>query len=311
MRIAVTTSSFATYGDEPLRLLKQAGLDIVLNPFGRKLTPDETKELLAGCAGVVAGTEALTADVLEALPDLEVISRCGVGMDSVDLAAAERLGIKVSNTPMGPTRAVAELAVGLTLALLRRVCEMDRDLRAGTWKKRMGWLLSGKVVGILGMGRIGRATASLMEAMGAEIVYTDPVAQCADYRCLALDDLLNAANIVTLHCSRPADGRPLLDRRAIGRMRPGSWLINCGRGGLVDEAALAEALREGRLSGAAVDCFDKEPYSGPLAELENVILTPHIGSYAREGRTVQETDAARNLLRLLGLPGGETTEAAS
>ena len=305
MRIAVTTSSFATYGDEPLRLLEQAGADIVLNPHGRKLTPDETKQLLAGCAGVVAGTEELSAGVLESLPDLKAISRVGVGMDNVDQAAAERLGIKVANTPMGPTRAVAELTVGLALALMRRVCEMDRELRAGTWKKRMGWLLTGKVVGVIGMGRIGQATAKLMRAMGAEVVYADPVAQCADYRCLALDDLLATADIVTLHCSRPAGGGMVIGAREIGRMKSGSWLINCGRGGLVDEAALAEALLEGSLSGAAVDCFDSEPYAGPLTTCPTAVLTPHIGSYAREGRTAMETDAVRNLLRLLGT-GKET-----
>lgn len=300
MRIAVTLSSFATFGDEPLRLLEAAGAEVVMNPHGRKLAPDETRDLLAGCVGMVAGTEDLSAAVLESLPDLKAISRCGVGMDNVDQAAAQRLGMAVANTPLGPTRAVAELTVGLALALMRRVCEMDRDLRAGIWKKRMGWLLSGKVVGVIGMGRIGQATAGLMQAMGADIIYADPMAQCSDYRCLALDDLLAAADIVTLHCSRPAGGCAVLDAKAIGRMRPGSWLINCGRGGLVDEAALVGALRDGRLAGAAVDCFDKEPYSGPLAKMENVILTPHIGSYAREGRVAMETDAVRNLLRLLG-----------
>ena len=303
MRIAITTSTFAEYSREPLDLLAAAGCEVVQNPFGRKLKPEETIGLLAGCAGVVAGTEIYDAAVFAALPGLRAVSRCGVGMDSVDQDAARARGVRVLNTPFGPTRAVAELAVGLALDLLRQVSRMDRELRAGTWKKRMGSLLTGKKVGVVGFGRIGQATAELFAGLGCEIGYADvqPVAACPVYaRCLDLPELLAWADIVTLHCSKPASGCAVLGEAERAPLRPGSWLINCGRGGLVDEPALARALAGGHLAGAAVDCFGQEPYSGPLAGLDTAVLTPHIGSYAREGRTRMEADAVRNLLEALG-----------
>lgn len=304
MRIAITTSSFAEFSREPLDLLEAAGCEVVPNPHGRKLKPEETIALLAGCAGVVAGTETYDAAVFAALPGLRALSRCGVGMDSVDREAARARGVKVLNTPFGPTRAVAELTVGLALDLLRQVTRMDRELRAGTWKKRMGSLLAGKRVGVVGFGRIGQAAAELFAGLGCEIGYADvhPIAACPVYaRCLDLPELLAWADIVTLHCSKPASGCAVLGEAELAAMRPGSWLINCGRGGLTDEEALRRALQSGRLAGAAVDCFDQEPYSGPLAAADTAVLTPHVGSYAREGRTRMETDAVKNLLDALGL----------
>lgn len=304
MRIAITTSSFAEFGPEPLDLLQAAGCKVVLNTLGRKLKPEETIALLADCEGVVAGTETYDAAVLRALPKLRALSRCGVGMDSVDQETARNLGIKVLNTPFGPTRAVAELTVGLALDLLRQVTRMDRELRGGTWKKRMGSLLAGKKVGVVGFGRIGQATAELFAALGCEIGYTDvhPIETCPFYAaCMDRNALLGWADIVSLHCSKPASGCVVLGEAELAAMKPGSWLVNCGRGGLVDEDALVRALASGHLAGAAVDCFDKEPYSGPLATADTAILTPHIGSYAKEGRVRMETDAVKNLLAALGL----------
>lgn len=300
MKVALTTSSFATYSPEPLELLARAGVEHVMNPHGRKLAPEETVALLADCAGVVAGTEELSAAVLEQLPQLRAISRCGVGMDNVDLAWCEAHGVAVLNTPFGPTRAVAELTLGLILDLMRNVTRMDRELRGGTWKKRMGWQLTGKKVGVVGFGRIGKAVAETMRAVGCEVAYSDPCPTCSETTCYSIDELLAWADIVTLHCSKPADACALLGPRELSCMRPGTWLVNCGRGGLVDEDALYDALASGHLAGAAVDCFNQEPYRGKLSTLDTVILTPHIGSYAREGRIEMEADAVRNLLSALG-----------
>ncbi|BBD07844.1 phosphoglycerate dehydrogenase [Desulfovibrio ferrophilus] len=299
MKIALTTSSFATYSKEPLNLLSEAGIEYIMNPHGRKLAPTETVEVLQGCQGVVAGTEELSAAVLAQLPELKVLSRCGVGMDSVDIPYCEANGITVLNTPFGPTQAVAELTLGLILDLMRNVTQMDRELRSGTWKKRMGWQLSGKKVGVIGFGRIGQAVADVLRPMGCEIAYADPYPSCKDTLCLPLNELMAWADIVTLHCSKPSEACALVGREQIQAMRPGSWIVNCGRGGLVDESALYEALASGHLSGAAVDCFNDEPYTGPLSELENVVLTPHIGSYAREGRIQMEIDAVQNLIGAL------------
>lgn len=299
MKVAITTSSFAKFSDAPLELLRARGVDYILNPHGRALTEDEAIELLQGCVGVAAGTEPLTRRVMEALPALKVISRCGVGMDSVDREAAADRGIAVRNTPDGPTLAVAELTVGYALDLLRMVSRMDREVRAGVWKKRMGNLVQGKKVGIVGLGRIGRAVARLFAAFGAELAFADPVATDGHISKKSLEDLLAWADIVTLHCPKTASGAPLLDGERLGHMRQGAWLINAARGGLVDEAALAALLESGRLAGAALDVYGQEPYTGPLARLDTVILTPHIGSYAREARIQMEVDTIKNLLDAL------------
>lgn len=298
MKIAVSTSSFAAFSDAPLALLRERGLEVTCNPHGRSLSEDEAITLLQGCAGVAAGTEPLTARVLASCPELRVISRCGAGMDNVDLAAARARGIIVRGTPDGPTRAVAELTLGYALDLMRHISRMDRDLRAGQWRKRMGNLLQGKVLGIIGFGRIGRAVAELFAAMGCAIRFSDPVVRqdCGQCLGMGLEDLLACADIVTLHASGPGGGAPLLDAERIGLMKQGAWLINAARGGMVDEQALYDALREGRLSGAALDVFAKEPYNGPLCELPQVILTPHAGSYAREARVAMEIETVRNLL---------------
>ena len=299
MKIAITTSSFARYSDEPLELLRQAGIDYVMNDKGRTLTEPETIQLLAGCVGVAAGTELYTWHVLGSLPELKVISRCGTGMDNICPTCAKAKGIALFNTPDGPTQAVAELTVGLMLGLLRQFPRMDRDVRNGVWKKRMGSLLSGNRVGIVGFGRIGHAVARLLEPFGVEIAYSDPFVEDKKYSKLGLDSLMDWAHIITLHCSKPQDGGYLLDRGRLSLMRPGSYIVNASRGGLVDETALAGLLMAGHLAGAALDVYEKEPYKGPLKDVDNVILTPHIGSYARESRIIMETDTIKNLISFL------------
>ena len=301
MKVAVTTSSFAEFSDEPLRLLRDKGFEVVMNPHGRALTEEEAITLLAGCVGVAAGTEPLTERVMAALPQLKVISRCGVGMDNVDMAAAKARTITVCNTPDGPTRAVAELALGCALDLLRQVSRMDRELRGGTWKKRMGSLLQGKKLGVIGYGRIGRATAELFALMGCEVAFADPFVESGTHQRMEPEALLAWADIVTLHCAKPKDGKPVLDAARLALLKPGSLVLNLARGGLVDEDALVAALKGGKLGGAALDVFVKEPYSGPLAELPQVLLTPHVGSYAKEARIGMEVDTVKNLLAALGV----------
>ena len=300
MKVAITTSTFAQHSDEPLQLLTSRGLEYVLNPHGRALTEDEAITLLQGCVGVAAGTEPLTRRVMDALPELKVISRCGTGMDSVDQQAAAEKGIAVRNTPDGPTLAVAELTLGYALDLMRQITRMDRDVRDGVWKKRMGNLLDGKKVGIVGFGRIGRAVARLFSAFHAEVAFADPFADDPHYPKMDLDKLLSWADIVTLHTPKPKDNPVLLNAEKLGRMRAGTWIINAARGGLVDEGALHALLTSGHLAGAALDVFVSEPYTGPLKDCPNVILSPHIGSYAKEARIRMEVDTVKNLLEALG-----------
>ncbi|MBU1084343.1 MAG: phosphoglycerate dehydrogenase, partial [Candidatus Omnitrophica bacterium] len=254
---------------------------------------------------LIAGTEQLSRDVLDSAKRLKAISRCGTGLDNVDLAAAEQNNIKVFNTPDAPTRAVAELTVGLILALIRHIPVMDRDIRGGVWKKRMGNLLEGKCVGIIGFGRIGRKTAELLLPFGVKIVYYDvkETESSPDHEKVGLDRLLENADIISMHLSVVPGGEPVIGKEELKKMKEGSLFVNASRGGSVDEKALAEAIETGHIAGAALDVFKNEPYDGPLVNMKEVILTPHIGSYAVEARISMETEAVQNLLK--GIKGRE------
>jgi len=302
-KVFISTTTFAEFDKAPLKLLEEKGYQWSHNPHKRKMTSEEIFVSAKEAVGIVAGTETLGADVLKNLANLKVISRCGSGMDNVDIGAAEKKGIKVCNTPDGPTLAVAELTIGLILNLLRRVNEMDTALRAGKWTKITGNLLTGKKVGIVGFGRIGRKVANLLNALGAEPMYYDVEEKKDVYKWCKkcdLDELLKESDILSLHLSFSGKSNAFIGGKELKLMTPGSLLINVSRGGAVDEEALYDSLKKGHLAGAALDVFKEEPYSGRLRELKNVILTPHIGSYAKEARVKMEVDAVKNLLVALG-----------
>lgn len=298
--ILITTSSFGVEGNAALAAIAAAGLKIKLNPFGRRLNEAEAGELLAapGLVGMIAGVEPLTRKVLGSAKGLQVISRCGIGMDSVDLAAAEEFGMLVRNTPEAPAMAVAELTLGLMLDMLRRIAQADRKIRAHNWKQVMGNLLAAQTVGIVGYGGIGRRVARLTSAFGARVLACDSRAVNAEtgVEICSFDTLIADSNIVSLHLPYTPENHHLINADTLARMKPGAMLINAARGGLVDETALAAALKDGHLAGAALDCFENEPYDGEMAQLEQVVLTAHMGSYARESRQLMELEAADNLL---------------
>jgi D-3-phosphoglycerate dehydrogenase len=299
-KIAITTSSFGKDSREPVEALKAAGFALVFNPHGRKLTKPETVELLRDTDGLIAGTEALDKEVLSQLPNLKVISRVGTAMDNVDLAYAKERGIPVYNTPDGPTNGVAELALGGLLSLLRRIPQSDASVRRGEFAKPMGRLLRGKTVAVIGLGRIGKALVRLMQPFDVTVIAVDPVRDesfAARYavRYVHLEEALLEADVVSLHLSGSTK-IPLLGTAELAKMKPGALILNAARGGWIDEAALYEALTSGRLGGAFLDVFAAEPYKGPLAELDNVVLTAHIGSYALECRIGMEADAARKVI---------------
>lgn len=296
-KIVITTTSFGEYDPEPLKLLEKSGFEAVLNPYGRKLKKDEIPELCLGAIGIIAGTEKIDAGVLAKLPALKVISRCGSGLDNVDLNAAAQMGVRVFNTPDAPTLAVAELTVGLMLSLLRKVSQMDGIIRSGNWDKLMGNLIFRKKIGIIGFGRIGRKVADLLSVFGVQLAYCDIIdAKPDSAKCsrMSLDEIMKWADIITVHVSTSG---MLIGEKELSLMKKGSWVVNVSRGGVVDEKALFAALKNGHLTGAAIDVFEQEPYQGQLRELENIILTPHIGSYAKEARIKMESEAVENLLK--------------
>lgn len=295
--ILIGPSSFAERNRAPLDNLTASGFGVIENPYKRRLTRDELVELLKpNVVGLLAGLEPLDAEVLRA-SKLKVVSRVGSGTSNVDLQAARSLGIAVHSTPSGPTEAVAELTLGSLLSLLRMIPEMDADLHAGRWVKRIGYQLQGKTVAIVGFGRIGRRVAELMKPFGVRLIVVDPALTATSilpYELMTLDEALPLADVVTLHCSGE---QMLLTEERLRHLKAGCVLLNPARGGLVDETALIELLRAGHVAGAWFDTFEHEPYSGPLTQLRNVVLTPHVGSYTEECRLQMENEAVENLLR--------------
>lgn len=288
-------------GSEPFDLLRENGYEIINNPYGRKLTEDEVIDLAKDCIGIVAGVEPLTARVMDALPNLKCISRVGVGMDSVDQDYAKQKGIIVVNTPDGPTRGVAELTLAMTLSLLRKIPQADAAMHQHKWKKQIGNLFFGKTIGVVGLGRIGKMVSEMFRALGNPVIGYDPFANIEwakekGVEIKSFKEVLEQADIVTLHIPGNKDKSPVLTLAELDWMKDGAFLINIARGGVVDENALFTVLKSGKLAGAAIDVYTKEPYDGPLCDLENIIMTPHLGSYAKEGKLKMEVDACQNLI---------------
>jgi D-3-phosphoglycerate dehydrogenase / 2-oxoglutarate reductase len=301
-KVLIATSSFGEADPAPIEALIKAGFELVLNPHGRTLTESEVIALGIGCSGIISGSESLNSRVLKALPNLQCISRVGIGLDNINLEIAEKNGIIVKNTPDAPTRAVAELAIGLTFDLLRSISRQDRLIRAHLWKKLSGDLLQNKTVGIIGLGRIGKSVAILIKSLGATVIgtdiYPDPVwASNHDIRLKSFDDVLAESDIISVHVPFSRDNRSLIGVNELQKMKKGIYILNLSRGGIIDEEALYRALKSGHIAGAAIDTFEIEPYSGKLTELENVILTPHTGSNTKESRMQMEAEAVDNLIK--------------
>jgi Phosphoglycerate dehydrogenase and related dehydrogenases len=305
-KILITTSSFAKSDCSLLETFVEQELQTVLNPYARKLTESEVSELIEQYqpVGMIAGVEPLTRQVLGKAKNLKVISRAGIGMDNVDLQAAKDLGIVVTNTPDAPTIPVAELTLGMILSLLRRIHISDASIRRDEWVRPMGNLLHGKTVGLIGCGRIGSYLTRLLSSFGCIILGYDPFTDKSDkFSMVSLERILSDADILSLHIPYNQENYHFINAERIQNMKKGSLLINVARGGLVDEDALHNALCSGHLGGAALDCFEEEPYTGKLKDLDNVLLTAHIGSYAQEGRVMMERQTVENLFRELRKAG--------
>jgi D-3-phosphoglycerate dehydrogenase / 2-oxoglutarate reductase len=304
-KILATTSSFATESPDILDVLRTHDLQLIRNPLKRVLTEKEVIELLEKVKpiGMLAGTEPITMAVIDKAKDyLRVISRVGVGLDNVDLAEAGRRGVIVYRTVGVLTQAVAELTISMILNALRSIMKHHSQLRQKAWQKNMGRLFQGKTIGIIGFGDIGQRVGELAKAFGADVIYYDPQAFSIPWAdAVTLSGLLASAHIVTIHAS--GKERILGHREFESLGQPGVIIVNTSRGELIDEEALAVALKKGTVSFACLDVFAEEPYCGPLCDMENVILTPHIGSYAKEARQKMEETAVANLIAGLRVQG--------
>jgi glyoxylate reductase len=287
------------------KLQAAADVEIYSGPGG--IPPEELRARVAHKNALMCLlTDTIDRSVLDAARDLKIVANVAVGFNNIDIAYAKSRGVLVTNTPDVLTEAVADFTWALILAITRRLAEGERLLRRGGWK---GWALDfmlgselrGKQLGLVGVGRIGRAVAAKAPAFGMRVVYTDqPQVNLPDATPLSLDRLLNTSDIVSLHVPLTPETRHLIDKRALTRMKRSAYLINTARGPVVDEAALAWALQQNLLAGAALDVYENEPVVHPdLLQLDNVLLVPHMASGTTETRTAMADLAANNVLAVL------------
>jgi D-3-phosphoglycerate dehydrogenase len=287
-----------------LQCIREAGFSLRYAPH-RLLTEDETVEALQGVDAVVAGGEPYSAHVLARCPELRVIARAGVGFDRVDLEAASRRGIVVTITPTATHEGVAEHTLALLLGLTRCISRYDREIRNGGWPRTPVQPLRGRTLGIVGLGRIGRAVAVRAAAFGLRLLawdaFPDPASAAKlGIELVSLDVLLAQADYVTLHVPLDDSTRGLINRKTLAVMKPGSYLVNTARGGLVIEEDLREALESGHLARAALDVFCQEPVSAdhPLLQSDAVLLSPHIAGADTQSLADMATAAAQNIIDL-------------
>lgn len=300
-RILVTPRSVTSEGHPALERLARAGFEIAMPPAGKMPAASDLKQLLPGCVGWLAGVEPITDDVLSAASDLRVISRNGTGVDAIDLESARRRGIEIRRADGANARGVAELAIGMILALARSLPFSDAAIKDGGWSRRKGFELEGKTLGIVGCGKIGRIVAALARGLGMQVIGHDPFAESADdLPLLELDKLFALSHVITLHCPPPADARPIVDARRLGLTMPGIVIVNTARHELVDIPALVAAIERGHVAGAALDVFDAEPpvERSHLAS-DRILATPHIGGFTNESVDRAVDVAVDNLLRVL------------
>ncbi|WP_219974448.1 phosphoglycerate dehydrogenase [Rubrobacter xylanophilus] len=299
----VTTRSFGTGSADPAALLESVGLEVVRSDPGHDLKA--LREPLARAVAWIAGTGPITKEHLAAAPGLRIIARYGVGVDSVDLRAAEERKIVVTNTPGANSEAVADHTITLILAALRHLLHADRSARRGEYPALRGRELGALTVGIVGFGRVGRAVSRrLAGGFGSRVLVYDPYVSPSEVERVGAEpvyDLMVLAQLVdvlTLHV--PGSGKAVVDVELLCRIRQGAVLINTARGDLVDEEAVASALEEGRLSAAAVDVLASEPaLESPLLRAPNTIVTPHIAAQTNEAIDRMGMEAAREVVRVV------------
>jgi D-3-phosphoglycerate dehydrogenase len=284
-----------------VKMLQDAGIEVDERPG---LQPAELIQIVpAYDALIVRGATKVTADVINAGKNLKVVGRAGVGLDNVDKKAADARGIKVVNTPAATSVTVAELALGLMFACARSIPQATQSLREGKWEKKAfkGTELFGKTLGLIGAGRIGTELGKRAQAMGMSVLVYDPfIKESAAGKMVELPELLKNADYISLHVPKTEQTIHIINKESFAQMKKGVIIVNCARGGVIDEAALYDALKSGQVGAAALDVFESEPIKDfKLFSLPNVIGTPHVGAQTKEGQEragVGIAEEVRNLL---------------
>ena len=301
----ITTIPFGDKNHLPLELLGNAGIEYLINPFNKKLTEDQLADMVTDFDVIIAGTEPITEKVMERGSNLKLISRVGIGLDSVDLLAARKRNIKVSYTPDAPAPAVAELTIGLMLVLLRSVHVSNSQMHQGQWYRYFGRRLAEVTVGIIGVGRIGTRVLRRMKGFGtSKILVNDIMPNYKLDREFNLEwtnkeKIYKEADIISLHLPLTHLTKNMIRKVHLLSTKPDAILINTSRGGIINEIDLYEVMKSGHLSSAAIDVFEREPYDGPLREIERCLLTAHMGSMSVDCRSRMEIEATEAAVRFL------------
>jgi D-3-phosphoglycerate dehydrogenase / 2-oxoglutarate reductase len=302
LNIAINTSSFGQLSKKPIDILNEHGYNLIFNETGQKLNEKENIELISNCDGVIAGTEIYNQYVFKHASNLKIISRLGVGLDNIDLEYAKNNNIHIVKTKTTPDKAVAELSLGLILNLLRGINTHNNNMKNNIWRKEMGSLLTNKTLGIIGFGKIGTKLAQLTKGFEMEYLIYDPYIDKnifndkPNFTLTTLSELFKHSDVISIHVNLSKETNSIISYDLISKMKMHSILINASRGEILVEEDLERALKEKIISGAAIDVFSNEPYNGQLLNYENVITTPHIGSYAKETRIQMELEAANNII---------------
>ncbi len=307
MKALVSTTSFLKpQNAEAKARLEDFFDEVVYNDLGVPLKGDEILKRLEGCDAYIAGVDYITADVIEKMPEsVKVISRYGVGVDRVDLEAARKRGIVVTNTPGANSTAVCELAFSLMLCAARNIPQLHEAVCGGGWPSSEGMELAGKTLGIVGMGAIGKRLAVRARAFGMKVTaydlsFDEGFAKENGIERAQLDELLRSADVVSLHVPLTRETEHLIDAKRIEGMKDGAIVINTARGGLIDEEAAAEALKSGKLWGMGLDAFEQEPLQeSPLKGLPHVVFTPHTGAHTGEAMANMGRMSVENAIAVL------------
>ena len=304
-KILITTVPFGDKSQLPLKMLKDAGVEYLINPLNKKLTESELAEMVSNYDVIIAGTEQTTANVMNRAVNLKMISRVGIGLDSVDLLAAEKKGIVVSYTPDAPAPAVSELTLGMMLTLLRSVHISNSKMHVGEWYRYFGKRLSEVVIGIIGVGRIGQGVLKHLQGFGNpkilvnDTFINDQVSSDLNIEWTTKEEIYKKSDIVSLHLPLTGETKNMIREKHLLSMKPDAIIINTSRGGIINEEDLYNVMQSGHLSGAAIDVFNNEPYNGPLNKIERCLLTAHMGSMSIDCRTRMEVEATQEAIRFL------------
>jgi len=305
MKILITPRSFTSASKKPLEMLEEKGYEIIKNETGKPLNEREMLLLIKDVDGIIIGIDKLNIEIIRQTCNLKVISKYGVGVDNIDIKAATEQGIVVTNTPMANIDAVADIAFALMLALARKIPEANRETKAGNWKKFIGTSVWRKKLGVIGLGKIGRqvvkrAQGFEMEILCYDIIQDEEFARQFGVRYVDLETLLKESDYITIHAPLSDATRNMIGYKELEMVNENSFIINTSRGGIIDESALYDALKNNKIKGAGLDVYEKEPpENSPLMELENVIMLSHNGAYTEEAIANMGIESAQNLIDVL------------